>query len=138
MKKIKTCLIPAAVLSAALCALVLFSARFSAYRVPVACGAAGVSILVLFACRGVERSREIKRRQQMDDVFAENTGLRSSLIDRVAIPCALVEESGRIVWENESLKKVYDGRDVKQVQPNFSFHAPLVAAPMELSSRQPP
>lgn len=133
MKNMRTCFWPAAVLAAALCALLLFSGRFAAVRVPLACGAAGVSALVLLACGGVERRREEKRLRLMDDVFAENARVRNELIDQVSIPCALIEQSGRIVWRNESLKKVFEGRDVRAIQPNFDLRAPLLAAPMELS-----
>jgi hypothetical protein len=69
----------------------------------------------------------------MDDVFSENASLRTELIDRVAIPCALIESSGKIVWRNEILKKLYEDADIRLIQPNFDFAAPLVAAPMELS-----
>ena len=133
MKNAKTCLLPIGVFSALLCVLLFFSGEFQSVLLPVSGAALGIVILLLVICRGMERKWARVRQQRMDDVFTENTQLRSNLIDRIAIPCALIESSGTIVWRNETLKKIYEGDTIRAIQPSFDFSAPLVAAPMELS-----
>ncbi|NCB05765.1 MAG: hypothetical protein EOM69_09630, partial [Clostridia bacterium] len=53
--------------------------------------------------------------------------------NQVAIPCALIEQDGKIAWRNESMQKIFTESDICGVQPNFDFSAPLVAVPMELA-----
>ncbi|HQQ40991.1 MAG TPA: hypothetical protein PLR57_05720, partial [Clostridia bacterium] len=133
MKNAKTCLLPIGIFAALLCVLLFFSGAIQSVLLPISGMALGVVILLLVICRGVELNWARERQKQMDDVFSENASLRTELIDRVAIPCALIESSGKIVWRNEMLKKLYEDADIRLIQPNFDFSAPLVAAPMELS-----
>jgi c-di-AMP phosphodiesterase-like protein len=133
MKKTRTCLLPIAVLMLLLCLALLFSGLFAQYRLLAAIVALGVSAVMLLICRSIEKKWSLEQQDIMDDVFTENNSIAARLINQVSIPCVLVEEGGRIVWRNESLKKVYDGLDVKLVQPNFDINAPLVAAPMEIA-----
>ena len=131
MKQTKTCLVPIAVLLALLCGAIAFSNLFSQNRLLAGGIALGVSVLLLLICRAVELrwAREQKRRN--DDIFSENSELTRRLVNQISIPCALVESGGRIVWRNESMKKIYDEPDVCRVQPGFRFDAPLVALPVE-------
>ncbi len=133
MKKTRTCLLPIAVLLVLLCFALFLSGLFTQYRLIVALTALGVSIIMLLVCRAVEKRWALEQQDIMDDVFTENNSIAARLINQVAIPCVLIEEGGRIVWRNESLKKVFDELDVKLVQPNFDINAPLVATPMEIS-----
>ena len=133
MKKARTCLLPIAVLLTLLCAALFFSGSFSQYRLIAAIVAFGVSVVMLLVCRAVEKKWALEQQNIMDDVFTENNTIAARLINQVSIPCVLVEEGGRIVWRNESLKKVFDELDVKLVQPNFDISAPLVAMPMEIA-----
>ena len=129
MKNARTCLLPIGIFAALLCVLLFFSGAIQSVLLPVSGAALGVVILLLLICRGVERKWARERQERMDDVFSENAALRTRLIDRIAIPCALIEPGGTIVWRNETLQKVYEGRDIRQIQPSFDFSAPLVAAP---------
>ncbi len=133
MKKARTCLLPITVLLVLLCFALYFSDLFVQYRLAVALVALGISAVMLLICRAVEKKWALERQDIMDDVFTENNSIAARLINLVAIPCVLVEAGGRIVWRNETLKKVFDELDVKLVQPNFDINAPLVATPMEIA-----
>lgn len=131
MKKAKTCLSAVAVLMGLLCLAVYFSGLFQKYRLAVAIVAIAVSAVLLLVCRAVEMKWAAERQRVMDDVFAENISIAARLINQVSIPCLLVEAGGRVVWRNESLKKLFEELDIKIVQPHFDITAPLVATPME-------
>lgn len=130
MKRVKSCLIPIAILALLLNAEIAFS-NLLPNRLVAGGVSLGVSALLLLVCRAVELRWAKKQKLQNDDIFSENTELSKLLVNQVAIPCALVEDGGTIVWRNESMKKIYDEADVCRVQPNFDFSAPLVAAPVE-------
>ena len=131
MKQTKTCLVPVAVLLVLLCGAIAFSNLFAQYRLIAGAIALGVSVLLLLICRAVELRWAKEQRRRNDDIFLENSELIARLVHQVAIPCALVERGGVIVWRNESMRKIYDEPDVCLVQPNFNFDSPLVAAPVE-------
>lgn len=131
MKQTKTCLVPVAVLLVLLCAAIAFSNLFQQERLLAGAIALGVSVFLLLICRAVELRWAKARKRQNDNIFSENSELAKHLVNQVAVPCALVEQGGTIVWRNESMKKIYDEPDVCRVQPNFNFEAPLVAVAME-------
>ncbi|MCE5187932.1 MAG: DHH family phosphoesterase [Eubacteriales bacterium] len=131
MKQRKTCLVPIAVLLLLLCAAIAFSDLLRPNQLTAGGLALGVSALMLLVCRAIERRWAKIQQQQNDDIFSENAELSKRLVNQIAVPCALVESGGRIVWRNESMKKIYDEPNVCRVQPNFDFAAPLVAMPVE-------
>ena len=70
----------------------------------------------------------VSRRQQktMDAVFGDNEGASADLVRRVDIPLLLMDLTGKIVWRNEALAAVYDGRRIEEVLPNFDPQRPRV------------
>ena len=59
----------------------------------------------------------VARRQQklMDTVFADNDTAASELIRQVGIPALLLDLNGKIVWRNDALAAVFDGKNVLDV-----------------------
>ncbi|MEA4940017.1 MAG: hypothetical protein VB091_10580 [Christensenella sp.] len=100
MKQTKTCLIPVAVLLVLLCGAVAFSNLFQQERLLAGAIALGVSALLLFICRAVEIRWAKAQKRQNDNIFSENSELAKHLVNQVAVPCALVEQGGTIVWRN--------------------------------------
>ena len=70
----------------------------------------------------------VARRQQqlMDTVFADNDSAASELIRRVDIPVLLLDLNGKIVWRNDALSAVFDGKNVLDVLPDFKPTRPTV------------
>ena len=131
MKKTKTILLPLGVLLCVLCVGWLTSDWFQAYRLIASAVAFGISLIVFFVSLYLERKEHKETQKRMDDVFSENSEIAAWLVNQVSIPCALIEQSGTIVWRNESMQKIFAEPDICRVQPHFDFFAPLVAMPME-------
>lgn len=131
MKREGSCLTPVAVTTTLTCLAILFSGYFVGARPLVAGIAFGASMIVLLICRVRERRRERERLRLMDAVFTENTSIAAKLINRVSVPCALIDASGRIVWRNESFRAICAETNIHRIQPQFSGTAPLVAMPLE-------
>ncbi len=70
----------------------------------------------------------VARRQQklMDTVFADNDTAASELIRQVGIPALLLDLNGKIVWRNDALTAVFDGKNVLDVLPGFKPTQPTV------------
>ena len=70
----------------------------------------------------------VARRQQrlMDAVFADNNSAVSELIRKVGIPSLVLDLNGKIVWRNEALAAVFEGKNVLEVLPNFKPAQPTV------------
>lgn len=133
MKQAKTGLIPLGIFSCVLCLAILASGLYQPYRLIIAAVAFGALLIVFFISLALEQKRAREAQKRMDDVFSENSGIASKLVNSVGIPCALVESNGTIVWRNEAMAKIFSESDVCRVQPHFDFQAPLVAMPMELA-----
>ena len=131
MKKTKTILLPLGVLLCVLCAMIFASGWYQPYRMIATWVALGASLIVFFASLLLERDRAKKAQRLMDDVFSENSDIAAKLVDQVAIPCALIEQDGKIAWRNESMQKIFAEPDICRAQPHFDFSTPLVAIPME-------
>ncbi len=131
MRKEGSCLIPIAVVMALLCLAILFSNYFAEARALAAGVAFGASLILLLICRAYEKQLSRKRRRLMDAVFTENASIAAKLINRVSVPCALIDGAGRIVWRNESFRAICNEAYIRRVQPQFSNAAPLVAVPLE-------
>ena len=84
--------------------------------------AAFVTLVVLLLLLGVAR----RQQKVMDTVFADNDTAASDLIRKVSIPVLLMDLNGRIVWRNDALASVFDGRNVLEVLPNFKPTQPTV------------
>lgn len=84
--------------------------------------AAFVTLVVLLLLLGVAR----RQQQLMDTVFADNDTAASELIRKVSIPVLLLDMSGKIVWRNDALAAVFDGKNVLDVLPNFKPTQPTV------------
>ena len=86
-------------------------------------GAAGFILLVT-----VLAVISIAKRQQqlMDAVFADNRTAASLLIRKVDIPVLLMDLNGKIVWRNDALAAVFEGKNVLEVLPNFKPTQPTV------------
>ena len=133
MKKTKSILLPLGVLLGVLCIALYASGWFQSYRLSATLIALGISLVVFVTTLVMEQKRLQKAQRVMDDVFSENSEIASKLVNQVAIPCALIENDGKIAWRNETMQKIYAEPDICSVQPHFDFSAPLVAAPMELA-----
>lgn len=70
----------------------------------------------------------IARKQQrlMDAVFADNRTAASELIRKVDIPAMVLDMNGKIVWHNDALGAVFEGRNVLEVLPDFKPTQPTV------------
>ena len=133
MKKNGACLIPSAVVMTLLCLAVLFSDWFAPHRMMVAAALFGVCVIVLLCSDAVSRRREKERTRVMDAVFEENASIAAKLIRQVNVPCAMVDERGRIVWRNEIFKKIFADWDIRRIQPQFDASATVAAAPLAIS-----
>lgn len=131
MKKTKTILLPLGVLLCVLCAAIFASVWFQGRRLIASAVALGVSLIVYFISFALERRQHNAMQKRMDDVFAENSEIAAKLVNLVSIPCALIEQDGKIAWRNSSMQKIFAEPDVLRAQPHFDFSAPLVAVPME-------
>ena len=81
-----------------------------------------ITLIVLLLLIGVSR----RQQQLMDSVFADNDSAASDLIRRVDIPVLLLDLKGKIVWRNDALAAVFDGKNVLDVLPNFKPTQPTV------------
>ena len=70
----------------------------------------------------------ISRNQQrlMDAVFADNRTAASELIRKVSIPALILDLTGKIVWHNDALGAVFEGKNVLEVLPDFNPSQPTV------------
>ncbi len=84
--------------------------------------AAFVTLIVCLLLVGVAR----RQQQLMDTVFADNDTAASELIRKVNIPVLLMDLNGKIVWRNDALAAVFDGKNVLDVLPNFKPTQPTV------------
>ena len=86
-------------------------------------GATGViTIIMLLLLLGVAR----RQQQLMDTVFADNATAASRLIRKVDIPALLMDMNGKIVWRNDALAAVFEGKNVLELLPNFKPTQPTV------------
>ena len=86
-------------------------------------GATGViTIIMLLLLLGVAR----RQQQLMDTVFADNATAASRLIRKVDIPALLMDMNGKIVWRNDTLAAVFEGKNVLELLPNFKPTQPTV------------
>jgi len=131
MKKMKTILLPLGVLLGVLCLAIFASNLYQSYRLTVTVIAICVSLIVFFISFALERKRAALKQRLMDDVFSENSEIAAKLVNQVSIPCALIEQDGKIVWRNEIMQKIFAEPDICRIQPHFDFSAPLVATPLE-------
>ena len=76
-----------------------------------------VAFAVLFIALNTLAAGVKKQRQVMDTVFAENATAAGRLIAEVNIPCMIFEKNGRIIWRNATMKKLYEGNDLKSLPP---------------------
>ncbi len=84
--------------------------------------AAFVTLIVFLLLIGVSK----RQQQLMDTVFADNDTAASELIRKVDIPVLLMDLNGKIVWRNDALAAVFDGKNVLDVLPNFKPTQPTV------------
>ena len=120
MKRYRGVLIFLAIALLALAGAVWYYNRMLGY---LCLGAAGfVTLIVFLLLIGVAR----KQQQLMDTVFADNDTAASELIRKVDIPVRLMDLNGKIVWRNDALAAVFDGKNVLDVLPNFKPAQPTV------------
>jgi len=131
MKKTRTILLPLGILLCVLSCAIYVSHWFQAYRQIAAYIALGLSLIVFFAAYLNERRQKTAMQKRMDDVFAENSEIAARLVNQVSIPCALIEQDGKIAWRNEAMQKIFAEPDICRIQPQYDFSAPLVAVPVE-------
>ena len=84
--------------------------------------AAFIMIVTLLLLLGVAR----RQQQLMDTVFADNATAASRLIRRVDIPALLMDMNGKIVWRNDAMTNVFEGKNVLELLPNFKPTQPTV------------
>lgn len=120
MKRYRGVLIFLAIALLALAGAVWYYNRMLGY---LCLGAAALITLIVFLLLiGVAR----KQQQLMDTVFADNDTAASELIRKVDIPVLLMDLNGKIVWRNDALAAVFDGKNVLDVLPNFKPAQPTV------------
>lgn len=131
MEKKPQVLVFMVILSTLLCLLVLFSPYYQAYRIYVTAGALFLVLIAALCCFGIERRHEKRLIAQMDAVFGENQSAVSHIIRDVSIPCAIVDDVGRIVWRNAAYEKLFDEDNVQKILPQYDPRLPLAAIPFE-------
>lgn len=100
-------LIPIAILCA------LLSVLIGLHAPVLGLASIALSLLVLFIGLSALNKRERERIAAMDDVISENASAAGRLIAGVGVPCMVFEASGRIIWRNPAMRKLYDGADIK-------------------------
>ena len=70
--------------------------------------AAFVTLIVFLLLIGVSK----RQQQLMDTVFADNDTAASELIRKVDIPVLLMDINGKIVWRNDALQAMFEGKNV--------------------------
>ena len=120
MKRYRGVLIFLPVALLALAGAVFYNDRTLGY---VCLGAAiFVTLVVALLLVGVAR----RQQRLMDTVFADNGTAASELIRKVDIPVLLMDLNGKIVWRNDALAAVFEGKNVLEVLPNFKPSQPTV------------
>ncbi len=102
-------LIPIAILCGLLCVQI---ARNSLIAGLVALG---LSLCVLFITMGTLLKYVRTQNAQMDMIIEENASAAGRLIAGVGVPCMIFEASGRIIWRNPAMKKLYEGADIRNL-----------------------
>ncbi|MEL7603248.1 MAG: DHH family phosphoesterase [Bacillota bacterium] len=90
-----------------------------------------LSLLVLFISLSMLTKRERERIAAMDNVISENASAAGRLIAGVGVPCMVFEASGRIIWRNPAMKKLYDGADIKGLPAACNPKTPTQSGTME-------
>ncbi len=126
--------IPCIVVSVLLCAAVFFSDRFQPYRVQVAGGALMLVAITALCYVLAERRRDKRLLQRMDTIFSENAGVAAQVIREVSIPCAVMDDGGRIIWKNDSFDTQFNVDDIHTLIPAFDPKKPLVALSAEYNN----
>lgn len=74
-------------------------------------------------------------RDEVDDIFAQNTSAAAQILDSIDVPALLFDTGGRIIWANEALKEIYDGRDVKRLVPAMDLRFPAQAISVDFNGK---
>ncbi len=131
MEKKTHYIVPMVVVATLLCLAILFSGYYQAYVRYVTIAALALVLVISLVCFGLENRREKKLQALMDDVFGQNKNASARIIQDVTIPCAIVDDTGRIVWRNAMYERLFDGENVTAVLPQYDARLPLAAMPLE-------
>ena len=93
-------------------------------RLGYICLGVGGFILLVMVLSLVSLARH--QQQLMDAVFADNRTAASQLIHKVDIPALVMDLNGKIVWRNDALAAVFEGKNILEVLPNFKPTQPTV------------
>ena len=97
----------------------------------IALGVLGAG-LVFLGVMALLLSGIAKRQQErMDRVFRENDSAVASLVQNISIPCAIVEDTGRITWRNNAFLSLCDGANVHEIAPEFDGEHPIRSLQVE-------
>lgn len=90
------------------------------------CIVAGISLILIGGLLLFFSHVAHKQQRLMDQVFADNGTASAQLIARIGIPLLLCDMSGRIVWRNEAMGKIYPSDTLKEALPAFNPAQPSV------------
>lgn len=108
-KSIRNILIIASLLCIALCLYLFYYQNIASVAV------AGSALLLIIISFPIIHSHEKRMQEQLDKVLVENASAAAKLISLVNVPCMIFSESGRIIWRNEVMKRLYSGADIKSL-----------------------
>lgn len=131
MKQSQTYTLPLLILAVLLCVLVFLAPIFGIYRYYIALAGLILAGILYLMQHGIATRRLREAEALMDQVFSENAGTASHVINEVSVPCVLVDHGGNIVWRNEIFQKLYDGENIKKIMPQYNAQTPLAAFVLE-------
>ena len=117
--------------SVLLCLVILFSNHVAAYRLYVSIGALALVLIAAVSALAIENSRQRRDQAHMDEVFTQNNSASARIITDVSIPCAIVDDLGRIAWRNAAFEKLTDEDAIGRVLPQFDPKQPRAAMTVE-------
>ncbi len=131
MEKKTHVIVPMVIVSTLLCLAILFSGYYQAYLPYVTAGGLFVVLVGALCCFGAERRREKKLLVQLDAVFGQNNSASARIIRDVSIACAILDDTGRIVWRNAMYEKLFDEENILKILPQYDPRLPLAAMPLD-------
>lgn len=56
-----------------------------------------------------------KAEEELDNLFMQNSTAVNSIITGLSVPCVIFNTHGKILWRNNAFKRIYSGRNIKEL-----------------------
>ena len=73
--------------------------------------------------------------QCADNLFYENSVVSSKIVKELNVPCLLYDASGRIIWSNNAMKRVYPYKSIRTIIPDYSFEGEQFTQTLDINGR---